>query len=86
MMLMMLFVTVPDPDFEIRLGGGGDHPDPSIRGGRDWSPKKFFSAFRASVWSKNRGGRGGPAGPLPWIRHFVNLESYLVDVTVTPLD
>ena len=85
---MMLFVTVPDPDFEIRLGGwgGGDHPDPSIRGGRDWSPKKFFSAFRASVWSKNRGGRGGPAGPLPWIRQFVNLESYLVDVTVTPLD
>ena len=85
---MMMFVTVPDPDFEIRGWGGGgcDHPDPSIRGGRDWSPKKFFSALRASVCSKNRGGRGGPAGPLPWIRHCVNSESYLVDVTVTPLD
>ena len=82
---MMMFVTVPDPDFEIR-GGRGDHPDPSIREGRDWSPQNFFSALGASVWSKNRGGRGGPAGPLPWIRHCVNLESYLVDVTVTPLD
>ena len=37
-------------------GGGGDgHPDPEIRRG---SPKKFFSAHRASVWSKNKGGRG----------------------------
>ena len=31
------------------------------------SPKMFFSAPRASVWSKNKGGR--TPGPLPWIRH-----------------
>ena len=36
------------------------------------SPEKFFSARRASVWSRNKGGGGGvgrPTGPLPWIRH-----------------
>ena len=38
------------------------------------SPEKFFSALRASVWSRNKGGGGGkgwgrPTGPLPWIRH-----------------
>ena len=33
---MMMFVTVPDPDFEIRGwggGGGGDHPPPWGGGG-----------------------------------------------------
>ena len=37
-----------------RMGGG--HLDPEIRGAR--SQKKFFSALRASVWSKNKGGGG----------------------------
>ena len=39
-------------------GGGGEdgHPDPEITEGR--SPKNFFSALRASVWSKNNGGPG----------------------------
>ena len=54
-------ITVPDPDLEIREGGGGGHPDPEIVGTP--SPK-FFSALRASVWSKNKGD-----GPLSWIRH-----------------
>ena len=27
------------------------------------SPEKFFSALRASVWSRNKGGGGGGAGP-----------------------
>ena len=27
--------------------------------------KNFFSAFRASFWSKNKWGEGGPPGPLP---------------------
>ena len=45
-----------------RVGGG--HLDPEIRGAR--SQKKFFSALRASVWSKNKGARGRPprASPL----------------------
>ena len=37
------------------------------------SPKKIFSALRASVWSKNKEG----PGPLRWIRYFN--ESNLTD-------
>ena len=46
---------------------------PSEKGGRSSRPwdkggpglkKNFFSALRASVWSKNKGGRG-PPGPSP---------------------
>ena len=40
-------------------GGGGGHPDPEIREG---SPKTFFSALWASVWSKNKGGVGPSPG------------------------
>ena len=39
-------------------GGGGGHPDPEIRRGA-----VFFSALTATVWSKNKGGRG--VGPSP---------------------
>ena len=35
----------------LRYGGGGC-----------WSPKKFFSALWASVWSKNKGGVGPSRG------------------------
>ena len=41
--------------------GGGGHLDPEIRGAR--SQKKFFSALRASFWSKNKGGAGPRASP-----------------------
>ena len=52
---------MPDPNLEIRVVGWGDgHPDPEISGGGPVS-KNFFPAFRASVWSKNKGG----AGPSP---------------------
>ena len=36
----LIITAVPDPDLEIRWGGGSAHPDPYIRGG--WSLKKFF--------------------------------------------
>ena len=49
-----------DLDLQIREGGG--HPDPEIREGGGQS-QNFFSAFRVSVWSKNRG-RGLPLDPL----------------------
>ena len=52
---------VVDLDLQIREGGG--HPDTEIRGGGDWSQKFFFSALRASVWSKYNGGRA-PQPPL----------------------
>ena len=41
---------VPDPDLEVRGGGG--------------SPNEIFSVFQASVWSKNKGGEGR-APPVP---------------------
>ena len=48
-------------------GGGGGHPDPEISRGAQ-SPKKFFRLFGPHFDRKIRG-RGGPLGPLPWIRH-----------------
>ena len=48
------------PDLQIR--GGPGKPDPEIRGAA--VSKKCFSALRASVWSKNKGGGGrAPWGP-----------------------
>ena len=44
---------------------GGGHADPEIRVGGEGGgglTKKKFSALRASVWSKNK---GGGSGPLP---------------------
>ena len=63
-----------DPELQIRGGGGGGgHPDPEISGG--WSPKNFFAALRASVWSTNKcvcvcvcvcvSGVGGAGGDPP---------------------
>ena len=45
---------VPDPDLEIRGGGGPGHPDPYIRGegGGGLVSKKNCLALRASVWFK----------------------------------
>ena len=42
--------------------GGGGHPDPEIRGGPGLK-KIFFSALRASFWSKNKGGGRAPQAP-----------------------
>ena len=58
----MLF-TVPDPDLEIRAPRSSRPLDKGERG-----LQKTFSALRASVWSKNKGGPG-PSGTLPRIRH-----------------
>ena len=58
-MIVIVLVTVADPD---EGGGGGGHPDPEIRGAVS---KKYISAFRPSVWSKDRGGGAGPHGPSP---------------------
>ena len=55
-----------DPDLEIRGEGrwGSGHPEPLDKGGGGGSPKKFFSALRASVSSRNKVGEGGRAPPL----------------------
>ena len=52
----------PTAGTDLQISGEPDHPDPEIRGGGAGLKKKFFSALRASVWSKTKG--GGPPGPL----------------------
>ena len=55
--------TVADQDLQTTgVGGrGGDHPDPEMQGGVGAAvSKKNFSALRASVWPKNKGGAEGP--------------------------
>ena len=56
---------VADPD--LQMGGGGGvglgHPDSEIKGGPGLK-KKFFSALRASFWSKTKGAPDSPAPPL----------------------
>ena len=55
------YSPVTDPDLHIR-GGGGVVERSSRPWDRGWgqASKKFFSALRASFWSKNK---GGPAPP-----------------------
>ena len=52
----------PVPIQTLRWGGGGVLGRPLDKWGAR-SPKNFFSALRASVWSKSQGG-GPPAPPL----------------------
>ena len=49
-----------DPELQIR--GGPGHPDPEKRGGGR-TQKNFFTALRASVWSKTKGWGPGPPAP-----------------------
>ena len=53
-------ITVEDPDLQIRMGEGGGHPDPEMRGGGAAS-KRIFVGPLGFIWSKNKG--GGGAGP-----------------------
>ena len=74
--------SVPDLDLEIR----GAPVIQTLRKGAAQSPKEFFSARRASVWSKNKGGKGGGfPGPLPWIRHWISLQWCMTCVCVFSL-
>ena len=52
---------VADPDLQIK-GGGGGLPNSEIRGEGADLKKKFFSALRALVSSKNKGAPGPPPG------------------------
>jgi len=57
--------AVPDPDLEIRGGALLSRPLDKKGKGGGGTPKKLFSALRASVWSKNEGrGRTPRAPPL----------------------
>ena len=58
LIVFLSYPTVPDPDLEIRRGRSSRLLD---KGGGGQSPKKIFSALRASVWSKNKGEGRGPS-------------------------
>ena len=67
------YLTVPDPDLEIREGGGGGQSSRPLEKGR------------GRFWSKNKGGPGAP-GPLSWIRHclkFCKIVAIMPVQTVT---
>ena len=57
------------------------NPDIEIRGGGARSPPKMFSALRASVWCKNKGGWAAPPAPIPWIRHWLQAFQNLKKVS-----
>ena len=63
--------TVVDPDLQIR--GVPGHPDPDIRGGGGWSPKKHFWPFGPQSGLKIWGGGQVPQAPPldPSLAHFV---------------
>ena len=67
---------MPDPDLEIRGGGGSSIP--LDKEGR--SPPQNFLALRASFWSKNK--RGAPPGSLPWIRRYIMILGSLLLVLI----
>ena len=54
---------MPETDLEIREGRGGGAVS-----------KKIFSAPRASVWSKNKGGARAPPLDLPQQMHHAGLQ------------
>ena len=62
-MIVVVLVTVAEPDLQMKGGGGGGggHPDPEIRGAVS---KKYISAFRPSVWSKDKEEGGGGQAPM----------------------
>ena len=68
-LMIYWYITVPDPDLEIRAGGregGGGYPWPLDNGGAQ--------SQNVLVWSENKGA-GPPA--LPWIRHCIKLNQML---------
>ena len=55
--MILAYTAVADPDLQIRIGGGGGHSNPEIRGGGGIK-QNFFSPFRLKI----RGGGGlGPS-------------------------
>ena len=56
-----------DPDLQIKgVGGRAGHPEPALKYGAGGGEGlgKFFSALRASVWSKNKEWVRVPRAPL----------------------
>ena len=53
---------MPDLDLELR----GAPVIQTLRKGAARSPKEFFSALRASAWSKNKGGGEAGGERAPW--------------------
>ena len=78
-----------DPDLQISVGGGGgggggviQHPNPEIT--RHGLQTVFFSALRASAWSKNTGGGGGAGFPGPFPRSASSTVGHCVNEYQSP--
>ena len=69
------YITVPDPDLEMR--GEGRSSRPLDKG--EAVSNKNVSVIRTSVWSKNKLG-DGPLEPLPQIRHCIVNILYIINV------
>ena len=64
--LIKKYLSLADPDLQIRGVGGVGHLDPKKKGGGGGGlQNNFFSVLRVSVWSKNKagGGRRAPRAP-----------------------
>ena len=71
---------MPDPDLEIRGGGGGIH---TLRQGGRWSPPQNFLALRASFWSKNKGGPAPRVLPMdPPLYHDIRFTVVGIDLSL----
>ena len=57
---------MPDPDLEIRGGGGSTRPLDKGGGGL---PPQIFWPFGPHFGLRIKGGQ--PPGSLPWIRHYI---------------
>ena len=69
---------MPDPDLEIRGGGGGSSRPLDKGGGR--SPPPNFLALRASFWSKNKGGPAPRVSPMdPPLYHDIRFTVIGID-------
>ena len=74
---MTCLISVADPDLQIR---GRRSFRPWDKGGAQ-SQKNFFSARRASIWSKNKGGRAPRA---PALDPPLNMDTPLVWTLIPP--
>ena len=78
---------MPNPDLEIRGGGGGGDRSSRPSQKRGIPPQKIFSALQASVWSKNRGTWAPRSPPLdPPLQELFPVIQLLFSLTLSMLD
>ena len=83
-LLHLRLYPVANPDLQIRGGGAVIQ---TLREGGGGS-KTLFSALRASVWSKNKGGPGypGPSHGSATATIVLNIRHYVVDLSFAAIN